>query len=193
MLEHLADGEEVAQRLGHLLVIHPHRAGMHPGVNVRLAGGRLALGDLVLVMREGQIGPSAMDVKGLAQAAGRHRRALDVPARPPAPRVMATPPRRAWRPSRARSRGDPPCALPRRPGPRRACRRVAIVELAVIGELADPVIDVAIGRRVGVALSMSVWIMATISSTCRVARGSASGRSTPSRPRPRAWHRSCGR
>jgi hypothetical protein len=39
-----------------------------------------ALRDLVLVMREDQVEPAAMDVERLAQFAFAHRRAFDVPA-----------------------------------------------------------------------------------------------------------------
>ena len=47
----------------------------------------LRLRDLVLVVREDQVGAAAVDVERLAEVAVRHRRALDVPARDgPVPR-----------------------------------------------------------------------------------------------------------
>ena len=50
--------------------------------------GTAALRDLVLMMREDQVEAAGMDVEGLAQMLGAHRRAFDVPARPPpAPRT----------------------------------------------------------------------------------------------------------
>ena len=39
-------------------------------------------GDLVVAVREGQVGAGRVDVERLAQVADRHARALDVPARP---------------------------------------------------------------------------------------------------------------
>uniref|UniRef100_A0A193SBV0 Uncharacterized protein n=1 Tax=biofilter metagenome TaxID=1070537 RepID=A0A193SBV0_9ZZZZ len=66
LIQHLADGEEVAQGLGHFLAIHAHRPGVHPGIGVELAGGGLALGDFVLVVREHQVRAAAVDVEGLA-------------------------------------------------------------------------------------------------------------------------------
>ena len=47
-----------------------------------LPGRRLALRDLVLVVREDDVHAAAVDVEGLAQVLHAHRRALDVPARP---------------------------------------------------------------------------------------------------------------
>ncbi|MNZ84549.1 hypothetical protein D3C78_1033110 [compost metagenome] len=79
LLQHLTNGEEVTQGLGHLLAIHSHRAGVHPGIGIELARGRLALGNLVLVVREHQVRAAAMNVEGFTQAAGGHHRALDVP------------------------------------------------------------------------------------------------------------------
>jgi hypothetical protein len=58
-----------------------HEAVVHPHVGQRLAGGALALGDLVLVVRELQVGAAAVDVEGVAQHLAAHGRAFDVPAR----------------------------------------------------------------------------------------------------------------
>ena len=48
----------------------------------RLAGERLALRDLALVVREDQVGAAAVQVERRAELLHRHRRALDVPAGP---------------------------------------------------------------------------------------------------------------
>jgi hypothetical protein len=85
VLEDVADGEEVAERLRHLLVVDLHEAVVQPITHE--AGGAVgeqravALGDLVLVMRELQIGAAAVDVELPPEQVGRHRRALDMPAR----------------------------------------------------------------------------------------------------------------
>ena len=63
------------------LVVVEH-AGVHPPVDERpLAGGALGLGDLRLVVREGEVGAAAMDLEAVAEVGDAHRRALDVPAR----------------------------------------------------------------------------------------------------------------
>src|SRR5450756_2456488 len=87
LLEHLADGEKVAQAFGHLFLVHIDEAVMYPVIHVltttsliitrkRYAGGcpaatlrpfrrlcTLALGDLILVMRELQIRAAAVNVE----------------------------------------------------------------------------------------------------------------------------------
>ena len=50
-----------------------------------LPGRRLALGDLVLVVREDEVDAAGVDVERLAEVAHAHRGALDVPARAPGP------------------------------------------------------------------------------------------------------------
>ncbi len=79
-LQHLAYGEEVAQRFGHLLLVHPHETVVHPVVHVGTAVRALGLRDLVLVMRELQILPAAVNIEMMAQMVVAHCRALDVPA-----------------------------------------------------------------------------------------------------------------
>ena len=79
-LEHLAHGEEVAERLRHLLVVHAHEAVVHPDVHELRAAGGAGLRDLVLVVRELEVHAAAVDVEVLAEQLDRHRRALDVPA-----------------------------------------------------------------------------------------------------------------
>jgi hypothetical protein len=84
-LQHLADGEEVAQRLRHLLVIDADEAVVHPVIDelAVLIGvhGAFGLGDLVFVVRKLQVLAAAVDVEVLAEQLRTHRRALDVPAR----------------------------------------------------------------------------------------------------------------
>jgi hypothetical protein len=68
-LQHVGDGEEVAQRLGHLLVVDVEEAVVHPHVDEAVAVGTLALRDLVLVVRELQVHAAAVDVEVLTQQA----------------------------------------------------------------------------------------------------------------------------
>ena len=81
LFRHLADGEEVAQRLAHLFVVHIDVAVVHPVARVGLASAALGLGNLVFVVGEDQVLSAAVDVDGLAQVLVDHRGALDVPAR----------------------------------------------------------------------------------------------------------------
>ncbi len=58
---------------------------MQPVARELLVVGGLRLRDLVFVMREHQVDSTGVDVESFAEVALAHRRALDVPARPPAP------------------------------------------------------------------------------------------------------------
>ena len=89
-LEHLSDGEEVAKRLGHLLVVDVEEAVVQPVAHKRPASGPFTLGDLVLVMRKLQVQSPAVDVEVLAQEGAAHGRALDMP--PGAARTEGTVP-----------------------------------------------------------------------------------------------------
>ncbi len=80
-LQHLADGEEVAERLRHLLVGDAHEAVVQPVAHEGLAVRALGLRDLVLVVRKLQVLAAAMEVESLPQQGAAHGRALDVPAR----------------------------------------------------------------------------------------------------------------
>ena len=86
----LADGDDVAERLRHLLAAEVHHAGVQPVAReLPVAERALRLRDLVLVVREDEVGAAAVDVERLAEVAVRHRRALDVPARAArAPRAL---------------------------------------------------------------------------------------------------------
>ena len=80
------DGQRVAQRLAHLLPAQGHPGVVQPEPRERVAR-RVALGALVLVVREDEVDAAAVDVELRAQVERGHRRALQVPARPsPAPR-----------------------------------------------------------------------------------------------------------
>ena len=80
LFQHIADGEEVAQRLRHLLVVDIQEAVVHPVTGQRLAACSFALRDLVLVVRELQVGAAAMDVERVPQQRRGHGRAFDGPA-----------------------------------------------------------------------------------------------------------------
>ena len=79
-LDELADPGDVAGRLGHLLAVHAQVRAMQPGAHERLAGGRLRLRDLVLVVRKDEVDPARVDVERGAEVGHAHRGALDVPA-----------------------------------------------------------------------------------------------------------------
>jgi len=84
-LAQLADEDQVAQRLGHLLAVHADHGLVHPVAHEGLTGGRLGLGRLALVVGEDQVGPAPVQVDGGAQLPQGQGRALDVPARPARP------------------------------------------------------------------------------------------------------------
>ena len=79
-LTDLADREEIPQGFGHLLIVNIQKSIVHPVSGEGLAVGRLALGDLVLVVREDQILAAGVNVDLLAQIFLGHHGALDVPA-----------------------------------------------------------------------------------------------------------------
>src|SRR5579884_1843003 len=80
--------DDVAEALRHLLRAHVDEAVVHPKARERCSGvSAAALSDLVLVVREDEVEPAAMDIDGLAKMLLDHRRALDVPTgAPPGPR-----------------------------------------------------------------------------------------------------------
>ena len=79
-LRRLADGEEVAEGFGHLLIVDVDKAVVQPVVDELAAVGGLGLGDLVLVVREGEVAAAAVDVDRFSEIAVGHGGALDVPA-----------------------------------------------------------------------------------------------------------------
>ena len=97
--EHLGDRELVAERLRHLLLVDQQVLDVEPEAGERAAGRPLALGDLVLVVREHEVDAAGVQVDGrLAEQPQRHRRALDVPAGTPG--TEAEVPARLARPGR---------------------------------------------------------------------------------------------
>src|SRR5881296_3807394 len=89
LVAQIAGGEKVVEPLRHFGPAHVQELAVYPDAGERLAGGRFGLGDLVLVMRENQVDAAGVDVERLAAAAlpdllERHRRALQMPARPAA-------------------------------------------------------------------------------------------------------------
>src|SRR4051812_43159256 len=85
LFQDVAHGEEVAQRLGHLLLVDAHKAVVHPVLGERRAVRALGLRDLVFVVRELQILAAAVNIEALAEEAAAHSRALDVPSGAPWP------------------------------------------------------------------------------------------------------------
>ena len=149
----VADGEEIAEALAHLAVVDVDIAVVHPVMREGDAAAALALGDLVLVMREDEILPAAVDVDRLAEAAARHGGALNVPAGTP-----LSPRRRPARLAglRALPQGEVHgVLLELAGGDARAGLELLerlVGELAVLLVHAGAEVDVAVPRRVGAAL-----------------------------------------
>ena len=194
-LQHVADREEVSERLRHLLVVDRQVSVVQPVVDERPAVRRLALRDLVLMVRELEVDAPAVDVEVLTEQRLAHRRAFDVPAR--TARAIDAVPFRVVRFRRLRrlpeheverillavEHGD---ALAGTKLVDRLARK-----LAVAGELAHRVVDVAAVGAIGQPLRLRAC---RSSSACprhvrsRAARGSAV-RCRARRGR-RAWPRS---
>ena len=84
LIEQIPHGEEIAQALGHLPALDLQHLVVHPDLREpgpRMGAGRLR--QLVLVVRELQINAAAVNVETRPQQCVAHRRAFDVPARPP--------------------------------------------------------------------------------------------------------------
>ena len=81
LLGNVADGEEVAERFGHFLIVNIQECVVHPVMREFLSRCALRLCDLVLMVRENKILTARMDVDLLAEISLGHNRALDVPAR----------------------------------------------------------------------------------------------------------------
>src|SRR4051795_10502436 len=81
MIEKLVRRDDIAEALRHLLRAHVDEAVVDPEARERQSAvGAAALRDLILMMREDEVEPAAMDVDRLAKVALDHRRALDMPA-----------------------------------------------------------------------------------------------------------------
>lgn len=149
----VAHGEEVAQRLAHLLVIHIDESVVHPVMDERLARRALALGDLVFVVREDEILAAAVDIQRLAEVFHAHRRAFDMPARTAHPprrfprrlaRLLRFPDGEIHRMALVRVNVDARAAL--------QILKVLAAELAVAGERLRIVVNVAVVAGIGQAL-----------------------------------------
>ena len=84
LVQYLLERLDAAERLRHLLAGQAQEAVVHPDMGELLTCGT-RLRQLVLMMRENQIEPTAVDLEGRPEQRGGHRRAFDVPARPPLP------------------------------------------------------------------------------------------------------------
>ena len=84
-LHYLTQCVEIPERLGHLLAVDNQVGRVQPVFHERLARGPLALGDLVIMMREQIIHTAGMHIKALAKVLHAHRRALNVPTGTAAP------------------------------------------------------------------------------------------------------------
>ena len=152
-LEHIADGEEIAQGLGHLLSIYHHHTGMHPGVDVGGMVSTAALGNFVFMMGEHQIRTTAMNIEVVAQMTGIHGRAFDMPAR------TARPPGRL--PGRLARLGHLPqhkvhgvtfALLHADPGAGLQLLQILTGEATILGVAVDGEEHIAIIRHIGVAI-----------------------------------------
>ena len=169
--------------LGDLPPLLGEQAVVHPVRGERLAGVRLGLGQLVLVVREDQVEPAAVDVevarRGSFMLMAEH--SMCQPGRP-GPQGLS----QAGSPGlelfhRAKSPGLRLIADGSMRAPACSCFRVAVAELAVIGVLGDVEVDVA-GRCVGEPLvDRAPASIAMISAMCSVARGMWSMPSTSER------------
>ena len=129
---------------------------MQPRPDERLAGRGLALGDLVLVVREDQVDAAGVDVERLARGASCSSPSTRC-ASPAGPRRSRCPTtaRRASGPSTARSRGRRPCAYSSAStrSPTRSCSGIEPGQPAVGRPRGDPEEDRAVVGPVGVAPS----------------------------------------
>ena len=81
-VERIPQRDDVPDRLRHLLLRELEQAVVSPEAG-ELTAGAARLGELVLVMRETEVDAPAVDLEDRAEKLLGHRRALDVPARPP--------------------------------------------------------------------------------------------------------------
>ena len=83
-VEHVAQRDVVAERLRHLLAGEAEHSVLRPDAR-ELVSERARLRELVLVVREDEVETAAVDLECRPEGVLRHRRTLDVPARPAAP------------------------------------------------------------------------------------------------------------
>ena len=149
-LENLTHGEEVAERLRHLLVVDAHKAVVHPVIDEGVTVRAFRLRDFVFVVRKLQVLSAAVNVELRAEQRTGHRRTFDVPARSPVAPGAG--------PGRFARLG----VLPKHEierivfglGNFDALACVQVVErlarkLAVAGKIADRIIDVTVRRQIG--------------------------------------------
>src|SRR5690242_7189588 len=81
ILQQLANGDEIAERLRHLLAFDLKKAVVHPVIchDWRMEGAA-RLRDLVFMMRKHEIDAAAVNVECFAEVFPRHRRTFDMPA-----------------------------------------------------------------------------------------------------------------
>ena len=173
---------------------------MQPVAGELLAPRRLALRDLVLVVREDEVHAAAVDVEVRAEVARGHRRALDVPAGAPlAPRARPAPGVGGPLPEGEIERVLLHSRVTSTRAPASRSSMLRLRELAVAGEGADREVDVAAfgSRSYAAPMAMSVWISAIdvvdVLQTAARCRGQARrwpacppGRAGPCAPRARA-------
>ena len=85
-MQQLVDRHKISQAFRHLLAFDLKMAVVHPDIGHDvMAEGRAALREFILVMRKYEVDAAPMNIEDLAKILRAHRRALDVPAGPPAP------------------------------------------------------------------------------------------------------------
>ncbi|MNK64870.1 hypothetical protein D3C87_841540 [compost metagenome] len=81
-VQQFVDRHEVTLGLRHLAAFHLHEAVMHPHIGHDMrAVGAARLRDFVLMMREDEVEPAAVNIENFTEIATGHGRAFDVPAR----------------------------------------------------------------------------------------------------------------
>ena len=91
-LQHILHEEEIIERFRHFFRIDGDKTVVQPIMDEFFTRRALGLRNFIFVVRENEIAAAAVEIKRVAQIMPRHRRALDVPARPP--RSPRTVPRR---------------------------------------------------------------------------------------------------
>ena len=67
MVEQIAQGVKVAERLGHLASVDHEVGAVHPEVDEFLAGAAFGLGDLGFVVGEDVVDAAAMDIEAVTE------------------------------------------------------------------------------------------------------------------------------
>ena len=140
LCQQLGRRDDVAEALRHLLGAHVDEAVVHPEARERRSAvGAAALRDLVLVVREDEVEPAAVDVDRLAQMSARSSPSIRCASRAGrGPRASPSRSRLPRSASTARSRPDRACTARPRRGRRRSSLAVAAAEHAVIADRSAP-------------------------------------------------------